>query len=48
MNHALPRDISARRDRLSHRLGELSRKLADPSPANVASVRRELERLSKG
>jgi hypothetical protein len=48
MEHALPRDIGARRDRLSPRLAEMARKLSDPTPANIAIVRAELDRLSKG
>jgi hypothetical protein len=48
MEHMFQRDNSARRDRLSGRLAELERMLADPKPAVIAQVRRELARLAKG
>lgn len=40
--------FSARRDRLSSRLAELALKLVNPSPADIARVRAELDRLAKG
>jgi hypothetical protein len=40
--------FSLRRDRLSTRLAELARKLANPTAENVGVVRTELERLAQG
>lgn len=39
---------SLARDRLAPRLAELARKLVNPTPASIASVRAELDRLAKG
>ena len=41
-------DFSAKRDRLAIRLAELARKLVNPTPQNVETVRSELDRLSRG
>ena len=38
----------ASRDRLGARLAELARKLEQPTPANVETVRQELSRLATG
>lgn len=40
--------FSARRDRLSGRLADLARTLANPTRQNVELVRNELERLARG
>jgi hypothetical protein len=39
--------FSDRRDRLSNRLAELARKLANPTPETVELVRNELARLAQ-
>lgn len=36
------------RDRIVHRLAELSRMLEDPTPAKINLVRGELNRLAQG
>jgi hypothetical protein len=40
--------FSVQRDRLSARLAELARKLANPTANNINLVRSELDRLAKG
>jgi len=40
--------FSVHRDRLGPRLAELARKLADPTPKTVETVRAELTRLAQG
>jgi hypothetical protein len=40
--------FSVRRDRLSPRLMELARLLGSPTPANIALVKGELERIGRG
>jgi hypothetical protein len=43
-----PVSFSAQRDRLGPRLGELARKLINPTPKDIETVRFELERLARG
>jgi hypothetical protein len=40
--------FSVTRDRLGTRLGELARKLIDPTPTDIERVRAELDRLARG